>query len=203
MCDGDESDPNLQGEVLAEIYTGLPQHSVNEKFYADRNKDQGEIKNCTKIYPEASGITGGLGHITCQHGVTKGYTAMKNGKSPALFAKTLFLRFPKRVQAEKRVFIYDNCCNFHKYTLRRYPWRAKQWTFLIDRHHFKNHTLCSNAYNMDTYKWLDNVNSQVCEQRNNSLRKMGKTLAHMKFESYIQTLTLFFSYTNMTVKNKY
>ena len=57
---------------------------------------------------------------------------------------------------------------------------------MIDRHHYKNHKLCSSAYNMDTYKWLDGVNSQVCEQRNNQLRKMAKSLAHMSFKNYIR-----------------
>ena len=52
---------------------------------------------CHKEYPEASGITGGLGHITCMHGVTKGYTAMESGESPALFAKTVFKRLPKKI----------------------------------------------------------------------------------------------------------
>ena len=189
--DFEDPGPNLQPDVKAEIYPGLPQHTANEKFYADKYKDKNETQSCTKIYPEASGITGGLGHITCQHGVTKGYTAMKNGESPALFAKTVFKRLPKRVQAEKKVFVYDNCCNFHKFTLRRYPWRSRRWTFVIDRHHYKNHKLCSSAYNMDTYKWLDGVNSQVCEQRNNRLRKMKKSLAHMSFKNYIRNLTFF------------
>ena len=125
---------------------------------------------------------------------------MKNGESPALFAKTLFKRMPKRVKAERRVFVYDNCCNFHKFTLRRYPWRSRRWTFVIDRHHYKNHKLCSSAYNMDSYKWLDGVNSQVCEQRNNQLRKMAKSLAHMTFKNYLRNLTLFFSYTNLKIK---
>ena len=127
---------------------------------------------------------------------------MKNGESPALFAKTVFKRLPKRVQAEKRVFVYDNCCNFHKFTLRRYPWRSRRWTFVIDRHHYKYHKLCSSAYNMDSYKWLDGVNSQVCEQRDNQLRKMAKSFAYMSFKNYIRNLTLFFAYTNLKIKSE-
>ena len=182
-----------------EIYPGLPQHTANEIFYADEYKDNGESQSCTKIYPEASGITGGLGHITCQHGITKEYTAMKNGESPALFAKTIFKRMPKRIKAERRVFVY---LYFHKFALRRYPWRSRRWTFVIDRHHYKNHKLCSSAYNMDSCKWLDGVNSQVCEQRNNQLRKMAKSLAHMSLKNYLRNLTLFFSYTNLKTKKE-
>ena len=55
---------------------------------------------------------------------------------------------------------------------------------------------------MDSYKWMENINSQVCEQRNNSLRKMAKSLAHMKFKNYLRNLTLYFSYTNMKIKQQ-
>ena len=32
---------------------------------------------------------------------------------------TLFKRMPKRVKAERRVFVYDNCCNFHKLNTKK------------------------------------------------------------------------------------
>ena len=73
---------------------------------------------------------------------------------------------------------------------------------VIDRMHFKNHKNCSLAYNMDSYKWLDGVDSQVCEQRNHSLRKMSASLAYMTFSNYLKTLTLFFTYTNLKVKGQ-
>ena len=52
------------------------------------------------------------------------------------------------------------------------------------------------AYNMDKYKYLDEINSQISEQRNNSLRKLSNTLAFYKFESY-----MFFGITNLKIKN--
>ena len=61
--------------------------------------------------------------------------AMKYGESPALFAKTVFKRLPNKVKADKRVFVYDNCCHFHKHVLRRYPWQSRKWHFVVDRHH--------------------------------------------------------------------
>ena len=48
---------------------------------------------------------------------------------------------------------------------------------------------------MDSYKQLNKVNSQICEQR-----KLAKSIAHMKFENYMKTLTLFFAYTNLKAK---
>ena len=57
------------------------------------------------------------------------------------------------------------------------------------------------AYNMDKYKYLDGINSQISEQRNNSLRKLSNTLAFYKFESYMKILELFFGITNLKIKN--
>ena len=200
LCDGEDPGPNEQGEVVTEVWPNNPQHTKNEKFFADKSKDKDETENCNKIYPEAKGMTGGLAHITCHHGITKGYSAYPKGEGQGLFTKPLMKRLPKHVKAAKRVFIYDNNCNTHKYLMRRYPWRCRRWTFVIDRVHFKNHKNCSSAYNMDSYKWLDGINSQVCEQKNNSLRKMSTSLAYMSFQNYLKTLTLFFTYTNLKVK---
>ena len=57
------------------------------------------------------------------------------------------------------------------------------------------------AYNMDKYKYLDEINSQISEQRNNSLRKLSNNLAFYKFESYMKILELFFGITNLKIKN--
>ena len=57
------------------------------------------------------------------------------------------------------------------------------------------------AYNMDKYKDLDDINSQISEQRNNSLRKLSNTLAFYKSESYMKILELFFGLTNLKIKN--
>ena len=131
---------------VTEVWPNNPHYTKNEKFFADKSKDKDETENCNKIYPEAKGMTGGLAHITCHHGITKGYSAYPKGEGQGLFTKPLMKRLPKRVKAAKRVFIYDNNCNTYKYLMRRYPWRCRRWTFVIDRVHFKNHKNCSSAF---------------------------------------------------------
>ena len=47
---------------------------------------------------------------------------------------------------------------------------GKQHTFhdfkvMTDRHHWKNHTGCSESYNCDQYDYLKSVNSQICERK--------------------------------------
>ena len=69
-------------------------------------------------------------------------------------------RLPRRVQAEHRYFVYDNCCASHKSALRRFPHRVRHFTFEIDRTHFKNHSTCHSGYNIDEFPQLKNINSQ-------------------------------------------
>ena len=127
-------------------------------------------------------------------------SALQKGESPGLFTRVLIKRLPRRVKARKRYFVYDNACNCHKYALRRYPWRIRRFTFVVDRHHINNHTACSQAYNIQHYNDLARINSQVCEQRNNSLRKFSSRVAYMKFDNYLKFMEVWFSYTNMKQK---
>ena len=51
-------------------------------YVADSKADTSAGKDdCNKIYNESATITGGIIHITCQHGRVKGFTAMKRGES--------------------------------------------------------------------------------------------------------------------------
>ena len=109
-------------------------------------------------------------------------------------------RLPRRVQAQHRYFVYDNCCASHKGALRRFPHRVRHWTFVIDRTHYKNHTACHAGYNIDEFPQLKNVNSQQAEQINRSLRSLAAVLAHYKWETYLKVLELFFVRRNMRMK---
>ena len=131
----------------------------------------------------------------------KGATALRKGESPGVFVRVLVKRLPKRVKASKRVFIYDNACNAHKWGLRRYPHRLRNFIFLIDRHHLSNHTSCSKAYDINNYSYLADVNTQKCEQRNRELRKFSARLAKMQFDTYIKWIELWMGYVNLKEKN--
>ena len=133
---------------------------------------------CNKIYNEAATITGGITHLTCKHAIIKGFTAMKRGESVEMIVQPIVSRLPQRVQARRRFLLYDNACQARRFSERRYPHRVRNWTFLVDRKHWDNHTACSQAYNMDEYPALKKVNSQVSEQTNRSLRKLSIVLAY-------------------------
>ena len=184
----------------AEVYPGYPTHTMENQYFADQSKDKDEDKNCEKNYYESPHITGGISHVTCKHGIVKGFTCMASGESPQMFLNVLLRRLPRKVRAKRRVFLYDNSCNAMKIALRRYPFRIRRWQFLVDRHHWPNHVACSQAFNMSHYSYLSDVNSQLSEQLNRKLRKMAIPLAEMTFDNYKKTLEIFFAYQNLLRK---
>ena len=78
-----------------------------------------------------------------------------------------------------------------------------KFKLFVDRHHWANHTGCSSGYNSKRYTYLKNVNTQMCEQKNHSLRKLSASLAHTKFSNYMTTLKLWFMISNLSEKKKF
>ena len=75
-----------------------------------------------------------------------------------------------------------------------------KFRIFTDRHHWKNHTGCSESYNSDQYHYLKQVNTQICEQKNRSLRKLSSTLAYCSFKNYQNKVKLFFIMNNYEEK---
>ena len=89
----------------------------------------------------------------------------------------------------------------HKCTLCRFPYEIRRFQFVIDRHHQANHTACSEAYSMSCYPYMNNMNIQLAEQLNNSLRKLSTVTAYSKVNTYIKILEAFITVKNLCVKN--
>ena len=187
----------------AQVYPFYPAHSMKHTYAADSQPDKtDDTDECNKIYNESSTITGGITHLTCNHSIVKGFTAMKRGESVEMIVNPLVSRLPQRVQARRRFLLYDNACQARKYAERRYPHRVRNWTFLVDRKHWDNHTACSQAFCMDEYPSLKKINSQVSEQTNRSLRKLSVVLAYYGWENYLRVIELFFVARNLKIKGK-
>ena len=190
-------------EPPLEYFPGLPLHSEAKFFDVDKDnfKDNEVTEDeCNKEYPKAPKMTPGLSHVFCRHGICKGFVMMTTPETPQMFTKILTRRLPKNVKSDRRVFLYDNSCNLHKSALRRGAKEILNFKILTDRHHWKNHTGCSEAYNCDQYDYLKSVNSQICEQKNRSLRKLASTLAYCDFNNYKTKIKIFFTINNLEEK---
>ena len=193
----------LDGEPKLECYPSLPLHSKKKLYKAEIHKAKEDEDVCNKAYPKAPRMTPGLAHIFCRHGICKGFTAMTTAENPGIFLKFLLRRLPASVKSERRVFLYDNACNLHKIALNRDAYEISKFRIFTDRHHWKNHTGCSNSYNCDKYDYMKEVNSQICEQKNRSLRKLASTLAYCGFNHYMVKVKLFFIINNFEEKNMF
>ena len=198
-----ESNLYQHPEPPLEYFPSYPLHSEAKNFDVDKRtfEDTEETEDdCNKEYPKAPKMTPGLSHVFCRHGICKGFVMMTTPETPQLFTKILTRRLPQTVMSDRRVFLYDNSCNLHKSALRRGAKEILNFKILTDRHHWKNHTGCSEAYNCDQYDYLKSVNSQICEQKNRSLRKLSSTLAYCDFNNYKTKLKIFFTINNLEEK---
>ena len=185
---------------VADVFPDYDIHTMDNQYKADQYKDKDENVDCRKEFESSSSISGGIGTVTCNHKITKGFRVMERGESPQLFLHSLVRRLPSKVKAKRRVVVYDFACKMHKCALRRFPYKIRRFQFVIDRHHQANHTTCSEAYNMSRYPFMNNVNSQLAEQLNNCLRKLSTVSAYSKFESYVKMLEIFITVKNLTIK---
>ena len=136
----------------------------------------------------------------CRHGICKGFTTMTTAENPEIFLKFLTRRLPEKVKSERRIMLYDASCLLHKSGINRDAASILKFKIFTDRHHWANHTGCSESYNCDRYEYLKGVNSQRCEQKNRSLRKLSSTLAYSTFNHYMTKVKLFFIMSNLAEK---
>ena len=184
----------------ADFFPSYPIHTMENEYKADKKPDLEESDDCEKEFNSATSISGGIGTVSCNHKITKGFRAIKKGESPIIFCHSLLRRLPEKVKAHKRVVIYDFACKLHKCCLRRYPYRIRRFQFLIDRHHQSNHKACSQTYNISKYPAMQDINTQVAEQLNNSLRKLSTVVAYSNFETYLRIIQIFITVKNLQIK---
>ena len=187
-------------QPAADFFPDYDIHTMNNLYKADAKNDKDEEEDCRKEFEKSAGISGGIGTVTCSHNITKGFRLIERGESPQLFLHSILRRLPIKVKAKKRVIVYDFACKMHKYALRRFPYRIRRFQFVIDRHHQVNHTSCSQSYNMSKYPFMNNINSQLAEQLNNSLRKLATVSAYSKYETYKKVLEIFITVKNLKIK---
>ena len=185
---------------VADFFPSYPIHTMENIYKADKIPDVTESDDCEKNFGSATSISGGIGTVSCNHKITKGFRAIRKGESPILFCHSLLRRLPEKVKAHKRVVIYDFACKMHKTCLRRYPYRIRRFQFVIDRHHQSNHKACSQAYNISKYPEMSHVNTQIAEQLNNCLRKLSTVVAYSNFQTYLRIIQIFITVKNLEIE---
>lgn len=183
-----------------DFFPSYPIHTMENIYAADKKADTTESDDCEKNFSSTTSISGGIGTLSCNHKITKGFRAIRKGESPVDFGHSIFRRLPEKVKAHKRVVIYDFACKMQKCCLRRYPYRIRRFQFVIDRHHQSNHKACSQVYNISKYPAMNHINTQIAEQLNNSLRKLSTVVAYSNFQTYLRIIQIFITVKNLRIK---
>ena len=66
-------------QAKAAVYPHFPVHSLDYRYAADSNNDETNDIFSNKEFSESPSITVGITHITFQHSMPKGFTALQKG----------------------------------------------------------------------------------------------------------------------------
>ena len=179
---------------ITEVFPNNHQIRGSGNYDADRANVKSP-EECNKETKRNPNLTSGIFTVYCPHGICLGFQLMDSPESP----KTPFDLLVRRFPTVPRLIIYDNACNLHLYALKREPRRFMNTRFMVDRWHSKNH-VCTQGYSMKAYPKdpnIDGLNSQICEQLNSQLRRLGTQLAFMHPENAIYLVKIFLAIRNM------
>ncbi|KAL2092706.1 hypothetical protein ACEWY4_012504 [Coilia grayii] len=126
-------------------------------FDADMSREDSRLIDCKKMATRHPSLIPGVSTL---HGECLGFAIMEQVESVEVPFRILRTRFQKCPE----LVVYDNVCQLHTYALRRDPHFVKDSRFLVDRLHWRNHSGCSEGYNLDAYPQNMCLNSQLAEQ---------------------------------------
>ncbi|XP_067949054.1 uncharacterized protein [Watersipora subatra] len=169
-------------------FPDLPKLTVRGTYVLDGKRES----ICSKIGKRQKNLLPGVFLVHCPHAVCYGFEIMDNHESP----NTPFTAIRTRFTAAPEVIVYDNACNLHKYAINRDPGFFAKTKFLVDGFHWGNHTGCTTGYNSGCYIQYKDLNTQVAEQRNATLKKLKSSLSYMHEENFFEHLRVFLSFHN-------
>jgi formylmethanofuran dehydrogenase subunit E-like metal-binding protein len=105
--------------------------------------------------------------------------AMANAESPRTVFEVVYTMF----EEAPGDMVYDNMCTLHHYALNREPEFFKLTGARVDAMHYRDHTRCAPDFNSALYHRV--TNSQVAEQKNAVLQKMGSALSYMHQHTFL------------------
>lgn len=152
-------------------------------YLADRVSQSSQQRGahaCTKHKQSTRDLTPGLCLGWCQQcKVCVFMAAMANAESPRTVFEVLYAMF----EEAPGEIIYDNMCTMQHYTLNREPVFFKLADGRVDALHYLEHTRCAPDFNSALYNRVKN--SQLAEQKNAALRRMGSAVFYMHQHTFL------------------
>lgn len=159
--------------------------------------DNKEAKQCGKRYPNNSSHSPGLLCVLCPCSNPKviGFIIMTRAESTALALSAILMYFV----IPPSVVFYDNGCNTVDAALLRIPWLLLFIFIVVDRFHYKIHT-CSDIFNADMYRQLDDLKTSVVEAINAIIKRALYNMRFLKGDVLVHYLNIRFALLNLNAK---
>ena len=74
---------------LADVFPSYPIHTKENIYKADKKPETSETDECEKDFQSSNSMSGGIGTVSCNHKITKGFRAIRKGESPVIFCHSL------------------------------------------------------------------------------------------------------------------
>ena len=106
----------------------------------------------------------------------------------------------ERLNNEIKYICFDNAC--HLYGVNE---KLNDKTFVIDRFHLKNHKQmkCKTKHNCDSYVGLEDLNTEICEQKFSRMSRLKHQVKHMNKHRFNFFLLQFISLLNLKESMKW
>lgn len=195
-CGNDDMpDPSCHSRVCLDsgVCSGLPQVRGRCRYELDGKDNHTECKHRFVEGSHGSHRTGGIFCFFCKHSVCYAFFILPTaeGRNEAFsFFTSYFVRAP-------RVIVYDFACQLHEFCLNREPVFFRGTRFVVDRFHLPNHKSCAKSYDIGCYNDLDELNTEVAEQANSSLRRIKATISQMAQEGFMFNVRLYLDDRNV------
>ncbi|XP_046861912.1 uncharacterized protein LOC124455266 [Xenia sp. Carnegie-2017] len=152
--------PQVQCDGQLGFFPSLPS-LVERGHYVLDTKRAGHLDDCAKgvrSKKKHGSLIPGIFLILCPHGICYGFQVMPDHESPNVPFTILRTRFSEAPE----LVIYDNACKLHEYCLNRDPAFFKKSKFIVDKFHWRNHSGCSEGYDINRYPILKNAQQPSC-----------------------------------------
>lgn len=120
-----------------------------------------------------------------------GFVVLTGSQSLSAAPSSLITHF----QVPPRHVWYDNSCNMYDSAILRIPWFLHWTIFIVDRFHYAGHT-CSNMFNDNLHRVLDNDRSTSAEVINSVIDKCVCHIAYLKGTNVIPFMRVLFGHLN-------
>ena len=182
--------PQKRASEKSGSFYGIPALRQRPHYVGLDGLDMGKGGECSKNFSSFSRVSGGCMVLWCPHRIALGFHVIPSAEGRNDVFSAVFSHWPSAPD----VIVYDFACQLQPYCLAREPEFFKNTTFVIDRLHSKNHTTCSEAFDLESFRLSGDptffINDSAQEQGNKGLQAIRISCLYMKLDRFVHFVRL-------------